>query len=658
VKNKLKISVVIGMLCGLMACGGGGGDAKAPGAAAASSNSLSLDIVDSTGNVVNGIAVGGGQRVRAIYTDSNGAPINAKLVTFSVTTNASAVTLGNTTATTVNNGQAFVTVAPATTTSSGAATVTATIGGLSSTVDFSISGATATVGAMSFGSSTLAASGNTSVTAPVTAKGAAAGGVNVSFSATCGTIKPAVTASDGSGNAVSNYSAVKADGSSCTGAVTITAVGPDNSTTGSMTVTAPVASAINFVEAKPNQIYLKSSGASSQSVLTFKVLDASGVSAPTGTVVDLSFQSTSSDASFDAAKLTTSKSLAVDEKGNIALTIFAGSIPGPVQVKAALNANPSIYANSQILTVWSGPPSQDHFSISVETSNLEGQNWDGTTTKIIATLADRQGNPVTPGVVVNFTSSGGQINGSCAVALDKTTNISSCSTTFASQEPRATNGRVAVLAYVEGLKNYVDLNGNNIFDTGDTVTNLGDAYRDDDESGDFTPGEFVLTHGGTASCAGSGLPVPSRKDTCDATTVAATVRRQVMLFMSGSHAARNTLSKSLSSITFNLFDDTNVGTSTTPIFRNPMPFGTKVVATAFDNTAATGNPTCTIASTVPTTIPNVSPMAPDRTTSPATWTAQGTPIEITLTGCSSGDIVQTVVTSPKGVTTTWTDTLP
>ena len=648
-KNILRIVAVLGLFSLLMGCGGGGGDAKAPGAL---TNNLSLAVVDWSGNVVNGITYGGRQQIRASYTDASGAPINNKLISFSVSTNASAATLGDTTATTAN-GQALVAVSPTTATSSGAATVTATVGGLTATVDFSISGTTASLGALVFGINPLAASGNTSVRVLVTASGSAASGVNVSFAASCGTVSPSTITSGGDGFASTNYSAVRADGASCSGATTITATGPNSSvSTGNLMVSTPVASAINFVSAAPTQIFVTGSGASSQSVLKFKVLDASGAVAA-GMPVQVSLQQNPGGVGLNTVGSAVDITPVSDSNGVITFTVFAGGVPGPVQVKAFLPAAPTVYAYSSNLTVQSGPPSQNHFSVSVSTFNVEGRNWDGTTTTLTARVADRQGNAVPAGTVVNFTSSGGQIGGSCAVTL--TDGISSCTTTFSSQNPRPSNGRVAVLAYTEGLKQYIDVNGNNVFDAGvDTLIDMGDAYRDDDESGTFDAvlGEFVLPRGGTGTCAGTGRSIPSRANTCDSTTAATTVRQQVMLIMSGSAANFSSEVVTGSSITFQLNDNNGFsgdGSILVPVYVNPMPYGTTVVSTAIDNTPADAT-TCSIVSTRPSVVPNIGPTF--------TKTDQlGTSHTISLRGCGPGDQVVVTVTTPRGNTDSRTYTI-
>ncbi len=637
VANSLKACLLICVVFALHACGGGGGVAsssKNP----SDTYSLVLTVVDANNNPVNGITYGGGQKIRATYMDSNGNPLKQTLISFIVTTNPNAATLAYAYRTTDDSGVADEPVSPATATTSGAATVSATAGTVTSTVDFAISGSTVAISSPTFGSATLSASGTTSVTVRALANSTPASGVTVAFSADCGTVNPSTSTTNGDGYSISSYSAVKDDGTSCSGNVKIYAAASGNTTNSTLTVASPTASAVNFVSATPAQIYVAGSGATSQSVLKFKVLSESGA-AYSGAKVIASLTVNPGGVGLNAVGATTPLSMTSDGAGLITFTVFAGSIPGPVEVHAELKENSTVYALSKNLSVQYGPPSQDHFSISVGTYNVEGANWDGTSSTLTARLADRQGNAVPAGTVVNFTSSGGQIGASCTVALSN--GIASCTTTFASQAPRASNGRVAILAYAEGLKNYVDKNANNTYDTGDTLSEIGDAYRDDNENGQWDAGEFVITRGGATTCSGSAWPTPSRTNTCTG-TVDTTVRQQVVLVMSGSRAVLNNLrSTSLTSLQFQLNDDNSTGL-------NPMPYGSTVIATAIDNTSL-NNLSCAVVSTIPAVVPNIGPGTD-------TSAQLGTDHTVTLSGCAIGDQVRVTVITPLKVETTTTYT--
>lgn len=403
------------------------------------------------------------------------------------------------------------------------------------------------------------------------------------------------------------------------------------------TESSSAASAVNYVSADPEQIYLSSSGARDWSEVKFTALDSSGAIAA-GASVTVSLTKNPGGVGLGSVGSTSDLTLSSDSKGVIAFKIYAGSVPGPVEVKVSL-AKSTAYTVSQNLTVQSGPPSQDRFSLSVETFNIEGGTWDGIKTTLTVRLADRQGNAVPVGTVVSFTSSGGQIGGSCKVELSD--GIASCQTTFASQKSRASNGRVVVLAYAEGLKKYVDNNGNNTYDTGDTLSLMGDAYRDDNENGKWDQGEFVIARGGSTTCAGSGTPTPSRKDTCTA-TVGTTVRSQVVLLMSNSYAFFNAVDVSSTKVSFRL-NDSQDG-------YNPMPFNTSITTQVNDGTVD-NNLTCTVQATTPAKVANVSPTT-DLTDQ------LGTTHEITLAGCAAGDSVSVTITTPNKVETTKSFTIP
>jgi hypothetical protein len=246
---------------------------------------------------------------------------------------------------------------------------------------------------------------------------------------------------NGSGTASSTYSSVKADGTSCSGTVTITASASGTTKTGSLSVAAPVASSINFVSALPSAIYVQGSGSTTQSSLKFRVLDATGAAFPNASVT-AAITTNPGGVGLGAVNATSALSLQSDSTGYVSFSIYSGTVPGPVQVK--VSSSDTVYAYSNNITVQSGPPAQDRFSLSVGTFNLEGQGIDGITTTLTIRVADRQGNAVPDGTVINFTSSGGQVQPSCATA--RTNGISACSVTFSSQSPRPSNGRITVLA--------------------------------------------------------------------------------------------------------------------------------------------------------------------------------------------------------------------
>jgi hypothetical protein len=289
--------------------------------------------------------------------------------------------------------------------------------------------------------------------------------------------------------------------------------------------------------------------------------------------------------------------------------------------------------------VQSGLPAQERFSLSVGTYNIEGQEIDGTTTTLKIQVADRQGNAVPDGTVNNFTSNGGQVQPSCATVRNN--GISFCQVSFSSQNPRNANGRVVILAYAEGVKTYIDKNGNNSFDPSDTLADMGDAYRDDNENNTFDAGEFVLTRGGTGPCPPSSWGTPSRTGTCDPSTAASTVRTQKVLFMASSTGVLSPVTLNATQLNFRANSTTGCERTLTNCLL-PMAAGTKLAAEII------GSSDCAASAPSPSTVGNVPP-TPDLTAQ------RGTSHQVTLTPAEGkscrGLTVRVTATSPAGSVT-------
>jgi len=393
------------------------------------------------------------------------------------------------------------------------------------------------------------------------------------------------------------------------------------------------------VSALPSAIYVQGSGSTTQSILKFLVLDGTGLPYANASVT-ATITTNPGGVGLGAANSMSDLSLQSDSLGYVKFTIYAGTLPGPVQVKVKLSDTAYAYSNN--ITVQSGPPAQDRLSLSVGTFNIEGQDIDGITTSLTVRVADRQGNAVPDGTVINFTSSGGQVQPSCATT--RTNGISGCSVTFSSQAPRATNGRVSVLAFAEGVKNFTDANKNNVFDSGDTLFDIGDAYRDDNEDGEYQAGEFVIPRGGGKTCPTSYWGTPSRAGSCDSTTSATTVRSQAVLFMATSAAVLTkdslvSVSSSIQMLTFRANSTTSCADGSKCL---PMAAATRFTADTTDATA------CTAGAVVGVTVPSVSP------TSDLNMQL-GTLHSVLLTAADgkscSGLSVRVTATSPSGLGT-------
>lgn len=639
----------------LSACGGGSPESIAigtpppPPPPPPKVATMAVSVVTTAGATVSSIALDGGYSVQATLTDAEGKPVANKALNFSIQGSSIAL-LAPSTALTNASGVASVAISPASVSSIGAATLTvsADLAGVpvSSSRDFSVQAANIALSPLRVGNAALNSGGNTSIAVTALLGGTPARGtpVNVSFTASCGRINEGVASvtTDGSGVASVVYTSVRADGSPCSGPTTLTA-----STAGATAVTitvnvaAPIANAINFVSAAPQQVFIAGSGAVEQAQVTFRVFSSS-LAPIANQTIEFSIVTNPGGVGLGASGSTAPVTATTDSSGAASVSVFAGAIPGPVKVRASLPGG-QVFAESQNLTVASGPPSQRFFSLSVETFNIEGGNRDGTTTQLTVRAADRQGNAVEDGTVINFTAEGGQVARSCATT--RVNNIASCFVTFASQEFRPSNGRVSVLAYAEGTKDYID-NGDNKFGPGDTLIDIGDAYRDDNENDVYdAAGEFLIPRLGTSACTGSGDAAPARANTCDG-KLATTVRKQaVILFSSSQPASPNfVLTPSIGiprEISFRL------GSFSNPTL--PMPAGTIISATVVDNTPA-NNLSCSSPNLFGSPVPNVSPGSEPQTALPASDLS--TFVRATLKDCAQNDSITFEVTTPSGLKTT------
>lgn len=631
----------------MAACGGGagtsgGGVVPTPGTAG-----VTVTVVNSSDTAVTSIAAGGAYTARATLKDAAGAAIPGRLVTFSLSEEGTAK-LTPATALTNASGVAQVAIEPASLSALGAATLTATVtvgaASITGSVDFAVSASSLVLSPLVSSATSLASGGNATLSTTASISGVPAAGipVNVAFSTSCGRINGQDASAgsfgvttNGSGVAEASYAAVAADGKPCSGAVTLTVTSPGaapQSTT--IMVAAPVANTLTFVSAAPDQIFVAGSGAVEQSVVTFRVLSSVGSSLASVPVL-FSIATNPGDVGLGASGATAPVTRTSDQDGLVSVSLFSGTIPGPVKLRATLvGSSPLVFAESQFLTVASGPPSQRFMSLSASRISLEGWGIDGTSSTLTVRLADRQGNAVNDGTVVNFTAEGGQVARSCATT--RVNGISLCSVDFVTQNPRTAGGRVTVMAHTSGTKDYTDVNGNNIFDPGvDQLAVMGDAYRDDNENNVADVGEFYVPRGGAGPCPSAGGLFPSKANTCDS-GLATTVRQQAVLLFGSTGASISSVQTTASSVTFLLHSQDN------PLL--PMPAGTTV--------AGVGSPAaCTVAQV------GGAPVADARPTVGVPGESLATRVLLTLEGCASGNSVSIKVTSPSGLTTTFPVTL-
>lgn len=581
---------------------------------------LSLELLDGTGAPTNFVSASDVVSVKATLKNAAGAAVQNSKVSFAgdvalVTISPASTVLTN------SFGVATVQVSASSLSAAGAGTLSAygTVDGaaVASNINFQLSPANLTLATLDVGAGTLAAYGNRpiSVLANINGVLATRTPVKVTFSATCGTPNPATATTDGSGKASTTYTA---DSASCAGTnvkIVANSVGVTTPLEGRISVAAVQATNIQFVSANPISIYLLNSGAVTQSLVSFKVVDSSGNPVQNKNVnLALLNANPSAGLSIDSLGNSAGVVKTTDALGVVTVAVFSGNVPTSVQVTAKLDAPSNVQTNSNVLTVASGKSVQKSASLSLEKFSIEGLSIDGTPSAVTFRMADRQGNPVPDGTEVNFVTESGLMNPARCVVSG---GASSCSSTYTSGGKRPANGRVSILAYVPGEEDFVDLNFNNQYDIGEPFTDMGNAYRDDDENGGFTVGEFSVPRAGSSSCL-SGI---GRSNTCDGVWGANEVRMEAIIVVASSVPVFTMVSTAANNLVVNVSDKNG----------NSLPTGT-----IFAAEKKSGGDLCTVKKTFPSILPNV---------------YGTTNVEIDLDKCVAGDVVRLTVTTPSGVAT-------
>ena len=623
----------------LAACGGGGGSAGTTGTSSSSGSTttttvtgtptLTLSLRSSTNALTTSISGGGVSTASATLLDAGGKAVANRLIGFVADTTLVKLNPPSGSVLTDANGVASIQISALSLLVSGASTLKATalVGTATylGSFDYQVSATNLTLQALSVGSTPLAAYGNRAVSVQVFANGVVVNSpVQVTFGASCGSIT-ATANTDSNGIASATY---KADSQNCAGTnVNITAAtGGATQVSGQIAVQSTVATNIQFVGTIPGLIYLRDSGSTTQALVTFKVVDSNGNPQQNQAIL-LSFVNSSPGVSMDTIGNISSVIKTSDISGSVSVAVFSGTVPTPVQVRGTLVANSSVTTTSGILTVATGRPVQKSASIAAVKLSLEGFSFDGDTTPITLSVADRQGNPVPDGTVVNFvTQSGVMVPPTCVI----TGGTSQCASTIRTQGTRPANGRVSILAYVQGEKDFVDANFNNVYDTGETFTDLGNAYRSDvndlaTPSANANPsnwtyrlGEFSVPRGdaGTfVACAGG---ESGRPNTCDGKWGAVDVRKQQLVIFATSVPLdpSSTAIVTRSAISLSLSD----------LHGNSMPTGTALAAAK-----VAGSDTCSVKAISPLLIAN---------------TYDPSLVVMNLDKCAAQDVIRFTVTSP------------
>lgn len=475
--------------------GGSGGGGTGGGSTAAPTVSVSLSSATVTASEP---AI-----VTARVIDSTGASIPGQVVSF--TTSGGRGAFSASSALTNANGIATVTLSPASAAVAGADTVVASVTVGSSTasgqIGFQLTATNVTIASFTSDLGTLSAYGQTALT--VNLAGFTAGTpVNITLSSSCvtagrATLTPAAVTTT-TGNATFTYR----DGG-CGALNTVDGLQASISGTTAVAslqlgLTSPTVSSISFVSATPEAIFLRGSGFIENSNVTFQVRDANGAGVPNQTVL-LEPTTLAGGLLIDGGSVAVTKQ--TDSDGKVLVRVNAGTVPTPVRIKATLQGTTGISTVSSSLAIAVGLPSQNNFSLSQATRNIEGFDRDGTSNTYTIIASDRLGNPVPDDTAINFVTESGQVQ---AIQQTSSSNgLSRAIANFQSSSPRPNDGRITVLAYALGEESFLDSNGNNIYDAGEDFQDLGDVFLDRLFNGSYNVAEdqFIsLGIAGTDAC--------------------------------------------------------------------------------------------------------------------------------------------------------------
>jgi len=226
--------------------------------------------------------------------------------------------------------------------------------------------------------------------------------------------------------------------------------------------------------------------------VTFKLLDGNG-DAVSGVNVDFSLLA--------PVGVTLDPSTGkTDADGFVSTTVSSGRVSGSVRINVQ-TADGAIKLVSDALSVSTGLPDQNSFSLSLEQFAPESMDIDGVLDTVTIRLADKYNNAVPDGTSIYFTTEGGAIRdaetgtvGSCLTVASK------CTLTWESQNPRPegnmlTDGHSCAFSTITGIAPCINAGGMGQPYAGRvTITAFAigeESFTDNDADGWFTPGDTL-----------------------------------------------------------------------------------------------------------------------------------------------------------------------
>jgi hypothetical protein len=479
----------LALAAALSACGGGGSDAGCSVFAtsctsttttgttattsttgAVSTNSAGTVVLSLSSTTISASTPG---TVTALVKDANGAPLINTLVTFTVANGAA--TVSPVRVSTDAQGNASATLQPVVGALGAdyisAAADVSTTSTLTTRSTFTVSAVNVALTAATASPASVSAYGSSVVTVNVTGASSSSP-VTVNFSSTCVSAGKAIL-SPASVTVTGPTASTTYQDNACAGTDRVSAAitGTSERKQVDLAVAAPVIQALEFVSASPAKICLAGSGCAGTAEIQFSLKDQSGK--PIANRDVYFYLDNANIATLSAAS---DKTLAT---GIARVSVSAKSIPSPIRVRASvmLDDGTTLSTYSNVLAVSAGLPTGNAISFSASAYNPDGWARDGTESDIRVQLNDRFGNPVPDGTVVSFVSEGASV-----IPASCTTVSAVCNVKFVTSEYRPADGRVTVVAFAKGEESFNDANGDNLYTTGETFTDLGPVFLDKDEN--------------------------------------------------------------------------------------------------------------------------------------------------------------------------------
>jgi hypothetical protein len=546
--------------------------------------------------------------ITAFARDATNNLISGVPVTFTATSGG----LSGSSGTTDANGAATATLSTAGDPTVRVITVTATSGSLTASVNVQVSqgggvtgvsmgsgtGVNFQAGVLGINSPNLSAGGSTSVQVVLQRTDGAlhTAETDITFSSACqaqglATIAPVTTTT---GVATTNYVATGCAGDDV---ITATAIvdGAQLTATGTVTVAPGVIGSIIFESATPTNIALRGTGSATNpetSTVVFRVLDQAG-GPRVGSTVNFSLNTT-------VGGISVSPTSAVSgADGRVQTVVQGGTVATTVRVTATVQGvTPALATQSSQLTVTTGIPDQDSFSLAVQCRNVEALNQDGVVVPVTARLSDRFNNPVPNGTAVTFQTEGGQIVSQCQTSGGTGT----CTVDWTSSNPRPGThpngdmraGRSSLLATAIGEESFTDTNGNGSFDVGETFVDLPERFLDENEDGsrDSTEPIYDFNNNSTYDPADTDFNGVLCLDAarCSAQTTTGISASNVIIMSDSAPDATAITPLPGTTIDVPIGGSTAISIRFPDVNNNPLPGGTTISYTVAGRGLSMGNP--------------------------------------------------------------------